>query len=116
MGLSISHDSYSGSYAGFGQLRSAWFDAAYGGKRESYEYLRKDVWHSVELTGDVLDDFLTRSDCGDDGPLPVEVTLPLAERLVSLLPRLEAPYREWTEQFIAGLGRAHAMGEVVEFG
>lgn len=113
MGCSLSHDTWSGSYAAFGQLRSAWFDAAYGGTRAPYEYLRKDVWHSVELNNDVLDDFLTRSDNSDDGP--VAEPLLLASRLVSLLPRLQAPYREWTEQFIAGLGRAHAMGEVVEF-
>jgi hypothetical protein len=111
MGLSVNHDSWTGSYSAFGAWRSALFDAAYGGgPRSTYAYLSKDVWHATDFeAGDPLVELLTMSDSNFE--IAAEATLPLAGRLTKIMPRLAAPYREWTEQFIAGLGRAHVNGD-----
>jgi hypothetical protein len=61
---------------------------------------------------------MSHSDC--DGEIPAEMCGPLADALEALLPRMpeRALYdiaRPATVRFIAGLRRAAAAGEAVEF-
>jgi hypothetical protein len=100
---------------GFGDFRSALFDAAVGGgPRKTYAYL--DQMYLIERS-DPLYAFLNHSD--SEGEIPVEDQLALAARLEALVPKLaDDPwfsYRAAALQFAQGLRKANSRGEPVVF-
>jgi hypothetical protein len=62
---------------------------------------------------DVLAVLLVHSDC--EGHIHHRHTKPLAERLETLLPRVDINYQPHTKQFIEGLRQAHALNQMVIF-
>ena len=89
---------------------------------DSLERLEKQLpirWSC--LKPDVLHDLLLHSDC--DGELPVEICVPLADRLEELLPSLPDEtagghigfWKDKTQTFIDGLRHAAGVNEAVEF-
>jgi hypothetical protein len=116
MGLDTSHDCWHGAYSSFNNWRRAICVAAGWGALDNYsgfggpESMPED---------DVLTVLLDHSDC--EGEIDWRVCYRLADRLEALLPKLPERthlprcVREDTEQFIAGLRRAHADRENVEF-
>lgn len=123
MGLSVSHDCWSGSCTAFSRFRRALaraagmpdlglmdgFGRSDGGLPIAWDSLRPDAVHHL----------LNHSDC--DGVLKVEVLLPLAERLEELAQLLESDGVEgprWADcarAFASGCRDAAAAGEQVEF-
>lgn len=121
MGLHVSHDCWTGSYSSFHTFRRALGEVAgYG----HLDVSRHDVrWDEIPET-DPLRSLLAHSDCDDE--LAVEVLLPLAERLESLVPALRerdeassGSTSSWhaaaAETFAEGLRRADDLGDVVVF-
>lgn len=135
MGLDTSHDCWSGSYNAFGVWRHAIARAAgiplalmagfYDGPTMCTSKCKDGVrcWHNAlplpwEMWGnEALVALLCHSDC--DGVLAADDCGPLAQALEELLPTLEEEEEEWVvaaaRRFIAGLRRAVAAGEAVEF-
>src|SRR5262245_29101748 len=140
MGLDTSHDCWHGAYSAFTRWRNAIAAAAgyyvlpveWGGGR-TIDTVMLD-WHRYqngELMGewketphDPLLVLFAHSDC--DGVIHPAQAAPLADALEALLPKIEdAPdgghigarggYVEVTKKFIAGLRKAAAAGEDVDF-
>jgi hypothetical protein len=134
MGLDTSHDCWHGPYSAFNRWRIGVAAAA----NIVLDYM---MGHAGDRPGlqwdetDVLSILLHHSDC--EGDIPADNCAALADRLEGLLPKLpkvgerlwrqpdywwtvDADEVEWfqsrTRQFIAGLRRAAAAGEAVEFG
>jgi len=128
MGLDTTHDCWHGPYSSFGQWRTTVALAAgipdtnvSPSGNPSYA-LDVDAFHEKNFEGewdeapsDPLMVLLVHSDC--DGIIPTRFCNPLADRLESLMPRIvgDDMDRDLTRQFIAGLRKAAAAGEDVEF-
>lgn len=125
MGLDTSHDCWHGSYITFGEFRSAVFDAVFGGgPRERYAYFdeiaRWQRWGDERMK-DPLMTLLLHSDC--DGEIEVDKQPALAARLEEVAPILPEGMgampdygpRAWALEFAAGLRKANALGEPVDF-
>ncbi len=118
MGLDTTHGCWHGAYSSFHRFRVALCVAAGLGDLNMYVGYHGSVpWPNEDQ--EPLVRLLHHSDC--DGSLPVDVLTKLADRMESLLPALMA--LPWTgddhnaraRQFIAGLRKAAAAGEAVEF-
>jgi hypothetical protein len=122
MGLDTTHECWHGAYSAFMRWRRRLAEVAgYG----DYETWCREQPHfpatKKDAERDALTVLLNHSDC--DGEIATEYCGPLADRLEQLLPLLDGQedwghignYREKTQQFIDGLRRAAAAGEVVEF-
>lgn len=125
MGLDTTHDCWHGPYSAFMRWREGLhvhIMAARGtpdplgldGYRRAME---QGLWPYND-ENDPLDVLMSHSDC--DGEIAAEMCGPLADALEKLLERMppRALYdtlRPATERFIAGLRRAAAAGEAVEF-
>ena len=132
MGLDTSHDCWHGGYTGFTHWRN-WLAGMAGYKITPADYEAGNVspspdidWGSfkpenyagewAETPKDPLLILLVHSDC--DGEIKAKHCELLAVRLAGLLENLiieEDVFRQRTEQFIAGLRDAAALGESVEF-
>lgn len=125
MGLDTSHDCWHGAYSAFMRWRQAVAKAAGIGNLNLMEgfYGGEGGGISWALLGDdPLVKLLHHSDC--EGSLDAVDCGPIADRLESLLPALDAMgdggghvggYGDKTRTFIAGLRLAASRGEDVEF-
>ncbi len=130
MGLDTSHDCWHGPYSQFMEWRiwlnlfiqmdrypDRWYDHCNGATRENYER----AWREGRYTdqSDPLNVLMNHSDC--DGEIPANLCEPLADALYDLMVRrmpergVYDEKRPATERFIAGLRKAAAAGEAVEF-
>lgn len=135
MGLDTSHDCWHGAYSAFTRWRHKLAEVA----GYTFEKCPKphDYMDQVAIDWSVITDanlqgdweqtpsdpllvLIAHSDC--DGEILPAQALPLADRLEALLPLLEGDggghigsYRAKTEQFIAGLRKAAAANEPVDF-
>jgi hypothetical protein len=102
MGLTISHNAFSGSYGTFDQFRHAVLDAVGG----SVPYRR-------ESPG--IAEFLEHAD--DAGEIAPHLALQMAEELSVLTPQFDEAYGMggYLGAFIEGCRKAHAAGEPLEF-
>jgi hypothetical protein len=127
MGLDTTHDCWHGAYSSFTRWRTAL------GRARGLPIVKLPMFAGGEPTidypdadglpdGDPLRMLLEHSDC--DGSIPASDCVPLADALEALLPALDAmgdggghigAFGDKTRTFIAGLRRAAAAGEDVEF-
>lgn len=131
MGLDTTHDCWHGPYGAFNQWRCAlhMLIQVDRGQQDDlgldgYEHLIQGThprwaWPAPYDKGDPLDVLMSHSDC--DGEIEHAACLPLADALQGIADRrmpARALYDRWrpaTDRFIAGLRKAHAAGENVEF-
>lgn len=127
MGLDISHDCWNGAYSGFNTFREALHDAigitwAHLPYRDMTPKQIDGYWDGVLPTfpdghHDPLLYLLIHQDC--EGVLELEYLEPLRNRLIELVPAIEATGDDYVinhlHQFIKGLGKAIKRGEDVEF-
>lgn len=138
MGLDTSHDCWHGPYSQFMRWRQ-WLNLFIAMDRMKNEHDWESDWGRIRSMGatheaiteawnlglyddqsDPLNVLMSHSDC--DGEIAAEICGPLADALEGLAKRhmpARGTYDEQrpaTERFIAGLRRAAAVGEPVEFG
>lgn len=124
MGLDTTHDCWSGSYISFHSFREALAEAAGLPRLVTIEgFASRPRWRWEDLPEDPIIALLNHSDC--EGELPVEVLIPLADRLDELAEVLDAAQRAdedsfggWgpsAPRFAEGCRRAAAEGVPVEF-
>lgn len=119
MGLDTSHDCWHGPYSTFAEFRRELARAAGLPPLDSMEGFAEDgraIQWSV-LKPDALIVLLNHSDC--EGEIATADCLPLAVRLEELAPLMSdnvgLSFRAKTLQFAAGLRKAHAAGEPIDF-
>lgn len=128
MGLDTTHDCWHGPYSAFNRWRAE-LHVAIQRHRGTKDPLGLNGWEALfrappeawpyKDPADPLDVLMSHSDC--DGEIPAEMCGPMADALEALLPMWpERGFydgaRPATLRFIAGLRRAAAAGEPVEFG
>lgn len=137
MGLDTSHDCWHGPYSAFMRWRERLVRLAWGGYGEqggqrgnlwNYPGYHGQQYHKQDQTSpeplkypenDPLVTLICHSDC--DGEIAPELCGPLADRLQEIMDAkmparaLYDELRPATERFIAGLRKAAAAGEPVEF-
>lgn len=130
MGLAVSHNCWWGSYSSFHRFRQA-LAVLIGMRLDRMEGFCPDGIRWRDLAPDPIYTLLAHSDC--DGEIATADCVPLANRLLELLPAMRTADRfraaaaerdrnpecdEWAprvEQFAQGLLDAAACGEAVEF-
>jgi hypothetical protein len=125
MGLDTSHDCWHGPYSSFNLWRTALADAI-GVKLMSMDGFTDNGIDWATVPADPLNILLMHSDC--DGHIDVGDLIPIAERLESVAvifdkddEKYPAEHRHWlgngarARTFAAGLRKAAALGERVEF-
>lgn len=112
MGLDTSHNCWHGSYSGFMAFRRELAKAAGMPPLDSMKGFGGNMpWD--ELKPDAVHVLLNHSDC--EGEIAVVDCLPLAERLEHLAPTMPDEWYEETLRFAAGLRKAAALNEPVDF-
>jgi hypothetical protein len=112
MGLSTSHDCWSGSYTAFGRFRKALAEAAGLGSLDEYTGYKKDGTKDFDPK-DPLTVLLAHSDC--DGEISWQDCKALADRLEELIPSLSERHAADAQQFADGLYDAASDRQNVEF-
>jgi hypothetical protein len=112
MGLDTTHDCWHGSYSTFHNFRCDIARAlALPFTKDNFGFL---VWDSAGLAKeDPIRALLDHSDC--DGEIAWEIAGPLADRLEGLISELKGRSAEAAIRFAAGLRKAFATRENVEF-
>lgn len=131
MGLDTSHNAWHGAYSAFMRWRSeiakvsgiCYIDEKENGRYQMpwHMYQNKNYMGEWDVTpDDPLVILLVHSDC--EGIIKSAHCAALADRLEGLLPKLDGDggghigaYRDKTNEFIAGLRKAAAAGEDVDF-
>jgi hypothetical protein len=117
MGLDTTHDCWHGPYSSFGDWRKALAEAAGLPPLDDMEGFGGDILWTI-LKDRPLYLLINHSDC--EGTLKASDCAAIADDLETLLPKLSdsghyGGHKKDAERFIAGLRKAAAAGEDVEF-
>lgn len=120
MGLDTSHDCWHGPYSQFMRWRQWLHLYITGDHKGATQEALEAAWENGTYADQSvpINVLMAHSDC--DGEIPAAVCGPLADALEALLPKMPESgiydhMRPATVRFIAGLRKASAAGEAVDF-